>query len=251
MATQREALKQKGVWFSNSLTSLGVGGGPSTPAPASKPEEANSTTESADPQEPAPHYLTTSGIFERPARPAAWKAEDLLAASPEPAREQSELVTQFRTAVLQAQNEEVVEPRKSQKGILALAALGVLLAATAGAIYLNHPKSSAVEFQTAKTWVAKRWTAGIQEISSVFHSQETAQNANELNGRRRLSPFLRGQHSAHLGAPKVPASLWETRPDENASHFDLYVTDTFGRRWILTPTGQEFGPTDHLGSDLR
>ncbi len=250
MTTQGEVPKKQGRFFSNSLVSLNAGTGWAAAAPSSEAGGANSTTEPTGGNEPAPRYLTTSGIFERPPRPPAWKVEDLLAASPAPARQPSELVTQFRSALVQSQN-ETVEPRKSRKGIFALAVLGILLAATAGAIYLNHPKRSAVEFQTAKTWVAKRWTAGLQDISSVFHSQKASRNADESNGRRGLSPFFRGRQSASLGIPAVPASLWETRPDENTAHFNLYVTDTFGRRWVLTPTGQEFGPTDHLGADLR
>ncbi len=249
MATQREVPKKQGGLFLKSPVSLNAGTGWAAAAPTSEAGGANSTTEPTGGNEPAARYLTTSGIFERPPRPPAWKVEDILAASPEPARQPSELVTQFRSALAQSQN-ETVEPRKSRKGIFALAVLGILLAATAAAIYLNHPKRSAVEFQTAKTWVATGWTAGLQEISRVFHSQKVSRNANESN-RRGLSTFLRGRQSASLGLPTVPASLWETRPDENTAHFNLYVTDTFGRRWVLTPTGQEFGPTDHLGADLR
>ena len=253
MATQGEVPKKRVGWFSSSLTSLNVRGGDTsaTAAPSPKPEPINSATEPEQEQQAAPRYLTTSGLFEIPPRPPAWKEEDMLgmAPPPQPARAPSALVNDFRSTLIETQNKEEEKPRKSRKGIIALAAVGIFLAASAAAVYLNHPKKSVAELHTTKAWVAKKWKAGITEISSVFHSQANAQTSDKANGRRPLSPLLKGRRSASLGA--IPASLWETPSSGSADHLGFETTDPFGRHWVPTPAGQQLGPMNHLGTVLK
>jgi hypothetical protein len=253
MATQGEVPKKRSGLFASSLTSLNVGAGEAraTAAPSPKPEEANSATEPAQAQQAAPRYLTTSGLFEIPPRPPAWKEADLrgIAPNPAPAGEPSQLVNEFRSTLIDTRNQQEERPRKSRKGIIALAVVGIFLAATAAAIYMNHPKKSVAELHTTKVWVAKKWKAGIAEISSVFHSQASAQANNKTKGQRPLSPLLKGRRSANVGV--VSASLWETRPDGRTDNYGFQATDPFGRHWVPTPTGQELGPTNHLGTVLK
>ncbi len=254
MATQGEVTKKQGGWFSGSLTSLNVR--PENPrataAPSPKPEQTDSATEPTPAPQATARYLTTSGIFERPPRPPAWKEEDMLgiAPAPAPASEPSRLVNEFRSSLIEARTiAEEDRPRKSRKGIIVVAVLGILLAGTAAAVYLNHPKKSVAEIHTTKAWVASKWKAGIAEISSVFHSQGSARSRLEPSGRRPLSPLLRGRRSASLGA--VPTSLWETQSSGNADHLGFETTDPFGRHWVPSPTGQQVGPTNHLGTVLK
>jgi hypothetical protein len=243
MAAQREVSQQQGEWLPTPPISLDAGTGWGATAFSADAKEANAGTGPAREQEPQPRYLTTSGLFERPQRPQAWK-EATLESTPPPAQEPSELVNEFRSALPAPQANEAVRPRKSGEGILALAVVGILLAAAAATIYLRHPAKSAIEFQTAKTWMVKQWTSDLQEFSSAFHLQAGVPKTEESNHRRGLGAYLRERKSANLGGPAAPASVWE-RPTENPASFDLYITDSYGRRWILTPAGDEFGPLNH------
>lgn len=244
MATQRGAPKQQGGWLPSAPTSLSAGTGGSTANPSAEAKQDNAGTEPARDQESPPRYLTTSGLFEKPSVPSAWK-ESILESVPAPATEPPELVNNLRPALLQTQDKESIQPRKTWKGILALA---ILVAAAAAAIYLYRSRPSAAELQTAKTWMTKQWTSDLQEISSVFHPQTAGRNTRESNRRRGSGALLRGRRAANSGLPAAPASFWETPPKPHATPFVLYITDSYGRRWIITPTGEEYGPVNQLGN---
>lgn len=244
MATEREVSQQQGGWLPSSPVSLNAGTGWGATAPSADAKEANGGTEPAREQEPQPRYLTTSGLFERSQRPSAWN-EAIPESTPAPVPEPSELVNQFRSALPRPPSNADIRPRKRGKGILALAMVGILFAAAAATTLLYRPGKSAAEFQTAKTWMAEQWTSDLQEISNAFHSQAAGPKAEESNSRRGLSGYLPERQSANHGRPPVPESLWERQPNENVTPFDLYITDSYGRRWILTPAGDELGPLNH------
>jgi hypothetical protein len=140
-----------------------------------------------------------------------------------------------------------IQLRKNRKGILALALAGILLAATTAVLYLYRPNKSAADLQSAKTWMAKQWTLGLQELSNAFQSQAAAPKAVKSTRRPALSAFSRERQSANLGVPAAPTTVWITPRNESIASFDLYITDPYGRRWVLTPAGEEFGPVNRLG----
>lgn len=248
MATARDVSKQQTGWLPSSPVSLSAGTGWGAAPASAEADEAKGDTVPAHQEEPQPRYLTTSGLFERPPRPSAWEEADL-GPVPAPAPQPSVLVDEFRSAIQPPQNKERedVQPRKSRKGIWALVVVGILLAATLAGLWLYHPGKSATKFQTVKAWVGKQWTADLQGLSSVFHSQAAAREITEPNRRRGLRPWTRGRKSAKLRKPVTVASLREIPSTEDVPPFDVYVTDFYGRRWILTQEGQVFGPADHFG----
>lgn len=231
MASEPEGSKQQGGWLPNSPISLNAATGWGAAAPSAAANEANAGAERAREHAPQPRYLTTSGLLERPPRLSA--------------PETSELVNEFRTVLLQPQSDRKVQPRKSRKGILALAVAGILAAAIVAAVYLYYPRESAAGLLTAKAWVAKRWTV-LRKISSALQSQAAKAKTVASNRPRGLSAYRRGRRSANPGIPVAPMTVWITQSKKNVTPFDLYVTDSHGRRWILTTTGEEFGPVNHL-----
>jgi hypothetical protein len=247
MATQREGSKREGGLFASSAMSLNGGSGwGAAPSSAGEKKESNADTEPALEQEPQPRYLTTSGLFERPPRPSAWSeanGESTMATGAEAPK----LVNDFRSALLRPKDDDDIRLSKNRKTILALAVAGILLVATAATIYRYHPRNSAAELQTAKTWMGKQLTSDLQEISKVFHVQAVGPENTEPNRQRDLSTFLQERRSTNLDIPVAPERVQETQPTENLTSFDLYVTDSSGRRWIFTPTGHEFGPVNDFG----
>lgn len=242
MARRQKSSEQLDGWFPSSPISLNAGTGWGSTAPSAETKEANSGTESTHAREFQAHYLTTSGLFEKPPRPTTWR-EEVLESIPVATPEPSELVNEFRSALLQPESKEGTQPRKIRKAIIAL---GILLAAAFATIYLYRPSKTKADFQTTKTWMAKQWTSDLQEISEVFHSQTAARENSESNRGHGLSAPLRDRQLANPGISLAPASLQETQPNENVTPFVLYITDSYGRRWILTPTGEAVGSVDYL-----
>lgn len=245
MATQREPSKLQGGWLPSSPLSLNAQTGWGAAPSSGQAKKADEGTEQARGQEPQPRYLTTSGLFERPPGPPAWK-EAILDSGAAPGAEPSELVNDFRSALGQPQSKEVIPIWKIRKEVLALAVVGILLAATGVAIYLYRPRESAAQFRTARTWMAKEWASKLQQISNAFHPQAAGPSMKEPNRRRVARATLRERPAARPGIPAAPPKLLETPTDPSVTPLVLYITDSFGRRWMLTPAGEEIAPVGHL-----
>ncbi len=239
MATEREVSKQHGGWLPNSPTSLNAGTGWGAAAPSEEAKGADAATEPATGQQP--HYLTTSGLFESHLRPSAREEAHPESAS-SPATQPSGLVDEFRSTVHQPQAEQDNQPRKNRTVFLALALFGILFVAATAGIYLYHPGKSAAEFHSAKTWMAKQWTTDLQQFSHVLHLQAAGQKDSEANNLPVLSAFLPRRHRAHRATRLASASLPAVQPKENTASAYLQIGDFYGRRWILTPAGEVFGP---------
>lgn len=244
MASQHDESKQEGGWLPSSSMSLNARTGWSAAAPSAQATTGGSGPEHAHGPEPQPRYLTTSGLFERPPGPPAWK-EVILTSTP--LEEQSELVKEFRSALHSPENEELIPIRKIPKEVLALVVVGVLLGATALAIYLYRPKEAVAPFQTAKTWMAKQWNSDLQAIAKVFQPQKTGRRSIGSNRRRGLSASLREGQSPNSDLLAAPPRELESQPNEKVAPLLLYVTDSYGRNWILTPKGEALGPVNHIG----